>query len=798
MKRFGPILFFIAYTILFFGFVAIGHAQTATPTPWWTPIPTWTAAPTWTPIPTWTNTPVQPTWTPPPARTAPVQATATPYPLPTSPATPYIVPNAVGAGKAITGGRAGSIYTVTNCGDSLTPTPGTFRYAMQEVNTARMIRFAPGCNNINLVKMIEVGAGDSNVTVFGQSAPGGVALHCRNVAKAGADWGNCIRSYNGFQNFSLQGMKLRSGVLANATPSTDQQEGHAMSLDAPNIYLWHNSFTHGQDENLTLFDSQNSTVDSNIISGSTTYDHFSACAISLVSTGTAPDDMTPGITFYRNIMNYCMDRTPEIKIKSAEMIQNLIQYTNSMRQATTIRGGTELDLIGNWWKGNSFLNWYVRAQGPGTNTLDTGATGDPSVRALNNQTPFMRYTAPESEQRKMVRWTTENVGGSSRPLPTPVSNPRALHGWTHPAYYAVPIPTIEPTILAGVGASWYVNEAGDRTSARDDLDTAIIDGWKRNKAIIPFNDKQPAAIPTVAAGPTPRDTDNDAVGDSFESENGMTIGVNDALGDVDGDGWKNFEEYMHGLHHGNGSFSPVNLGDKVVFWLSSKDATRQTISGTGVSQIDPKGGSKVRWVQGTDANRPSYTEHQAIVATRANNDHLTMSNDSVLTAAVSSSHTQRPHSVYVVFNTSTNNQTQSLWNFTTGTSHLSGPLLSSAGGISYHNVSNFIADNGLNYAINQKNLFSATFNGINTIVDRLNGGASEQTKAGGPVTNISQAVLFGRTATLDNYNGSLWEAIVVNDTTDLATVQKIEGYLAWKHGITANLPAGHPYKSVRP
>jgi hypothetical protein len=35
-------------------------------------------------------------------------------------------------------------------------------------------------------------------------------------------------------------------------------------------------------------------------------------------------------------------------------------------------------------------------------------------------------------------------------------------------------------------------------------------------------------------------------------------------------------------------------------------------------------------------------------------------------------------------------------------------------------------------------------------------------------------------------------------STDITDFQKAEGYLAHKWGLEANLPVGHPYKSVAP
>ena len=48
------------------------------------------------------------------------------------------------------------------------------------------------------------------------------------------------------------------------------------------------------------------------------------------------------------------------------------------------------------------------------------------------------------------------------------------------------------------------------------------------------------------------------------------------------------------------------------------------------------------------------------------------------------------------------------------------------------------------------------------------------------------------------FNGYMCELIVYNQMIGLTAQQKIEGYLAWKWGIQASLPAGHPYKSAAP
>ena len=44
----------------------------------------------------------------------------------------------------------------------------------------------------------------------------------------------------------------------------------------------------------------------------------------------------------------------------------------------------------------------------------------------------------------------------------------------------------------------------------------------------------------------------------------------------------------------------------------------------------------------------------------------------------------------------------------------------------------------------------------------------------------------------------MYEIIVLHSAPSTDTRQRIEGYLAHKWGLTANLPSDHPYKNVGP
>ena len=89
---------------------------------------------------------------------------------------------------------------------------------------------------------------------------------------------------------------------------------------------------------------------------------------------------------------------------------------------------------------------------------------------------------------------------------------------------------------------------------------------------------------------------------------------------------------------------------------------------------------------------------------------------------------------------------------------------------------------------------------------RHDGNADGSNSDGGPIpyTGLSnRSAIGGRYNTNDwvNIAGQLDGAIkeiIVFENTSLEKVQKVEGYIAWKWGLEASLPVGHPYKTSPP
>lgn len=68
----------------------------------------------------------------------------------------------------------------------------------------------------------------------------------------------------------------------------------------------------------------------------------------------------------------------------------------------------------------------------------------------------------------------------------------------------------------------------------------------------------------------------------------------------------------------------------------------------------------------------------------------------------------------------------------------------------------------------------------------------------GVLGNAASYRLGSRITGGNSFDGKIAEVIVYNGVISLADRQRVEGYLAHKWGLTANLPADHPYKNIAP
>lgn len=241
-------------------------------------------------------------------------------------------------------------------------------------------------------------------------------------------------------------------------------------------------------------------------------------------------------------------------------------------------------------------------------------------------------------------------------------------------------------------------------------------------------------------------------------------------------------------------WDPSELGASLALWLDADDASTITLNGSTVSQWDDKSGNDRHASQGTAADQPAYVTNvynsKPTVRSDGANDFLSITPFSV-SAGIRA---------YGVINPRTPPTSRRngdwLWmtDSTTFSPHFGGSTssdwFSSFFSTSRPQVSataipsdtlylSYIEQTGTQlkgrvFGLIAESTVAATFNGSPTVKFQL---ISDGSGFVG-VFDISE-IVFVQSPTLDEQ-------------------QKTEGYLAWKWGLVANLPADHPYKTTPP
>ena len=92
--------------------------------------------------------------------------------------------------------------------------------------------------------------------------------------------------------------------------------------------------------------------------------------------------------------------------------------------------------------------------------------------------------------------------------------------------------------------------------------------------------------------------------------------------------------------------------------------------------------------------------------------------------------------------------------------------------------------------------FTGRLNGSSSFATASSAGGYSSTNTRYPSTVRGIGFRFANSSLF--WNGQLWEIIVAPSYLSLDVTQRIEGYLAHKWGLGANLPSDHPYKTIGP
>ena len=247
------------------------------------------------------------------------------------------------------------------------------------------------------------------------------------------------------------------------------------------------------------------------------------------------------------------------------------------------------------------------------------------------------------------------------------------------------------------------------------------------------------------------------------------------------------------------AFIPTQISG-LGLWLDAADSTTITIA-TGVSQLNDKSTNAYNLTQATTGLQPSYS---ANLITFSSNKYL-----NIPQAAINNTAT---YSLFLVFNpiASTNwilqkqfdgNSTRTMlsmtryWQNNTGTTNYLYWTAYANGGA--------IANSATALSTSTLQLVELVYDGSTLTMYRNGTVLSTTSSASYGISNVTNATSFTFGSwieggiIIDNgvTNFQFGELLFYTTSLTVPQRQQIEGYLAWKWGLQANLPAGNPYLS---
>ena len=250
-------------------------------------------------------------------------------------------------------------------------------------------------------------------------------------------------------------------------------------------------------------------------------------------------------------------------------------------------------------------------------------------------------------------------------------------------------------------------------------------------------------------------------------------------------------ELGQGIGVNDRPWTPANIS--TALWLDAADASTITLNGGNVSQWNDKSGNARNATQATAANQPAYTASglngKPVLTWDGGND--------VLNTASALNH---PVSIYSVAQLSgATNSTRGIVG-SGSQSYSLGTLSSSPAATSAYALWNPFLNGGA-YINNTATtdpvvLGSTTVSNVeNTWNTYVNGSNAGQAIWDTGTPAAPGFIRIGYSGVGSEYwLGTIAEVVITSTTLSTTDRQKLEGYLAWKWGLTNNLPANHPYK----
>ncbi|SIS51408.1 hypothetical protein SAMN05421766_102506 [Zobellia uliginosa] len=399
-------------------------------------------------------------------------------------------PTAEGFGKNATGGRGGIVVEVTNLNDS---GPGSLRAAL-EMKQTRTIVFKVG-GTINAKSSLNIKPGSGNVTIAGQTAPGGGILIKNGELSVQTD------------NVIIRHIRVRMG------PGTNPEGGH--NLDGirvrsfqnnklKDVIIDHCSVAWAIDENFDIKNAENVTIQNCIIGES----------IRGVLISRSKNISILNNLFILNNSRNVLANTVTHTDLTFEQINNIVY---GFKWATSGTDGMSFNVISNSYKlPNNFdtsTKYPITLTPPDPENNDKG-----NIKTTH---AYLKDNIFDSNFTGLYRKELE---------PYLFSSPK-----NKSSYKATNVNNLENKLLSHVGAS---------IPKRDALDSRLISDFKNSNGTLRSN----GSYPSISSGTAYKDSDKDGISDDWEKSHGLNPN-NKADGNEDRnkDGYTNLEDFLYYL-----------------------------------------------------------------------------------------------------------------------------------------------------------------------------------------------------------------------------------------------------------
>jgi len=400
-------------------------------------------------------------------------------------------PTAEGFGRNASGGRGGIVVEVTNLNDS---GPGSFRAALK-MKQRRTIVFKVG-GTIQCRDLLRVPAESGNLTIAGQTAPGDGILVKGGELQIRAS--NVIVRHIRFRmgpnppgKSNYDGIKIRSYDLSNP---------------AKNIIIDHCSVSWGDDENISIKNAENVTIQNSILG---------ECHKSFLM------QRAKNISVLNNLFSLTASRnilanTVKHLDLTFEQINNIVY---GFKWGTSGTDGMSFNVINNVYKlSNDFetsTRWCITNTPPNPENKD-----DATIETTH---AYIEGNVIDTKDLSLYR---SELNGYVFPTPKYTSSYKPTDASSN---------RLDSKLLPHIGASIPV---------RDAVDTRLIESYLTSTGTV----KDYGTYPNIEGGIGYVDSDKDGIADDWEKSNGLNPDdYSDGARDRNGDGYTNLEDFLYYL-----------------------------------------------------------------------------------------------------------------------------------------------------------------------------------------------------------------------------------------------------------